>query len=686
MEINISSAGGSGLEEAQECKDSTFEWDADRWVIEPKGNDIDALIGLPTSHMGPSRRKSDTSDMTSTSVASSSPVTSRRGSSRRSSGTSAFSTFSTSPAQVRELWVDMAVAEEEVDLFVNTDAEVSLEELGSRILTTRGSNQPDLQIEADAASTASSTSPMTSRRSSGTSAFSTFSASLDFGLDEEPFTEDNLSEGPSRYNLFGGVNPGQHLNSDSNMVGASYEMSLHSSRTTDDDSRIGPNSVMSMLFGPISNSAVVEETSRERVESLDAHNITSSNDEYSSRRNKIESNTGHGPGNNLNDEQSYDASLVEELVCNECREILSEASKKSLKAVELANVLRARVGKSVLFAVRCEWGGLLSVLEKNSALFKVERIPKSDVVTLVGPEVENPSLSTTRRAQHFGEGIANYRGSARDLENGDGQRSVPIDGSGSGRFVERMRGKNYGGGSNRCDGYQQVLYHHHNHHSQHDRLRRQRHEQLFTHETKNEYKQKSKQKQKQKVVYSRRLKLENLRMDLSDIGLQEMLSKFGSVDSMNVVVQGQSKCAFVTYHQIVDAMKAMKFYAESDLVVTPVSVTTESINQNTSTTKYCPLLEILCDETYVPTRSWNIDPSRDHMIVNTIISLLQKVGGYLTISKLRGFLRSRLHSPRNINSIPLKALVIAYPKYFALNNNVVSFVGTDVRLNSRRSI
>mmetsp|Transcript_15748 Transcript_15748/g.15891 ORF Transcript_15748/g.15891 Transcript_15748/m.15891 type:complete len:1143 (+) Transcript_15748:164-3592(+) len=74
---------------------------------------------------------------------------------------------------------------------------------------------------------------------------------------------------------------------------------------------------------------------------------------------------------------------LEETVVTSCREILQDASRHSLKAVELANTLRARVGTEVLGVIRERWGGLLSLLERHSDTFRVERIPKNDCVTLV---------------------------------------------------------------------------------------------------------------------------------------------------------------------------------------------------------------------------------------------------------------------------------------------------------------
>ena len=54
-----------------------------------------------------------------------------------------------------------------------------------------------------------------------------------------------------------------------------------------------------------------------------------------------------------------------------------------LQAVELANMLRGRMGTDALAVARECHGGLLALLEKHPTLFAVERIPKNDAVTLI---------------------------------------------------------------------------------------------------------------------------------------------------------------------------------------------------------------------------------------------------------------------------------------------------------------
>ena len=76
----------------------------------------------------------------------------------------------------------------------------------------------------------------------------------------------------------------------------------------------------------------------------------------------------------------------------------------SLKAVELANALRSRVGTDVLAHIRERFGGLLSVLELVPNIFQVFRIPKNDFVALVldGDEPVSELQSVTLDAAALG--------------------------------------------------------------------------------------------------------------------------------------------------------------------------------------------------------------------------------------------------------------------------------------------
>lgn len=92
----------------------------------------------------------------------------------------------------------------------------------------------------------------------------------------------------------------------------------------------------------------------------------------------------------------------------------------------------------------------------------------------------------------------------------------------------------------------------------------------------------------------------------------------------------------------------------------------------------CPVLRRLCDDTYVPTQPWPVDAARDQPYCLAVIAQLQHFDGYTTISKLRGFLRNRVAAVDNIKSVPLKAMLVAYPQYFNLVSNYVHLVNTSL--------
>lgn len=103
---------------------------------------------------------------------------------------------------------------------------------------------------------------------------------------------------------------------------------------------------------------------------------------------------------------SIDDDMLRELVCNIALRVLQEAANNSrnihksarnvadilntyeipqtgavLKAVELANALRTKIGTPVLAHIRGRFGGLLNLLEQSEK-FCVIRIPRNDFVTL----------------------------------------------------------------------------------------------------------------------------------------------------------------------------------------------------------------------------------------------------------------------------------------------------------------
>ena len=86
------------------------------------------------------------------------------------------------------------------------------------------------------------------------------------------------------------------------------------------------------------------------------------------------------------------------------------------------------------------------------------------------------------------------------------------------------------------------------------------------------------------------------------------------------------------------------------------------------------VMKRLCDDTYVPTQAWPIDLQMDAPYCSAVVNQLRQFGCQTTISKLRGFLRNRLQAPDNIKSVPLKALLNAYPTLFMMNGNHVTLL------------
>ena len=84
------------------------------------------------------------------------------------------------------------------------------------------------------------------------------------------------------------------------------------------------------------------------------------------------------------------------------------------------------------------------------------------------------------------------------------------------------------------------------------------------------------------------------------------------------------------------------------------------------------VLRRLCDDTYVPTQLWAVNSAADMPFCEGIVVQLLQLGGSSTVSKLRGALRHRICAQDNVKSVPLKALLAAYPEYFMLQGNQVS--------------
>ena len=89
-------------------------------------------------------------------------------------------------------------------------------------------------------------------------------------------------------------------------------------------------------------------------------------------------------GNSRTGEIVRDVEL-EEVIYRNTQIILSETANKRLKSVELANALRDRIGKDYLARTKTLYGGLLVLLELHRETFRVQRVPKNDMVELLIP-------------------------------------------------------------------------------------------------------------------------------------------------------------------------------------------------------------------------------------------------------------------------------------------------------------
>jgi len=82
---------------------------------------------------------------------------------------------------------------------------------------------------------------------------------------------------------------------------------------------------------------------------------------------------------------NHEAAFLSKLLVERCRTVLHHTEGNSMKAVELANIIRGLVGSESLCRARECFGGLLSLLEQFPQIFIVERIAKNDTVSLRPP-------------------------------------------------------------------------------------------------------------------------------------------------------------------------------------------------------------------------------------------------------------------------------------------------------------
>lgn len=499
------------------------------------------------------------------------------------------------------------------------------------------------------------------------------------------------------------------------------------------------------------------------------------------------------------------AMSVEATVLRSCREILAGAADHSLKAVELANTLRARVGTESLARVREQWGGLLSLLEKHSAHFRVDRIPKNDKVTLLqggsgqdlgaltsfdhagaasvhtrrpaatglvepnavhspqfgngytssgasnpGSSYSTPSAAGATRCLHVGNVPANMTEvqlvrefekfgqldglklvsqrngtrrfafitfhtveqaiSARHClskvhpwksaisfahkefstvgsgpNSGVGQGSVGNAGSSGSAHLNH-----YAAAAGGLDGYgsqqhqmqmnMNMLMHNQQHlgvpnsNLYQQGLPEYQNSMLF-HMQNNHQMLLAQQQQYPYLQYPGAGGLTNSAGNGAP-AMFWLTQQFPSNLSSPITAPLQAPHPFAHHMQ----PQHMQLPPQQQQQQQQVPSFAAGITQQPlppSVDRDCPVLQRLCDDTYVPTQPWPVDPARDQLYCSAVIAQLQQFGGCTTISKLRGFLRNRVSAVDNIKSVPLKAMLVAYPQHFILENNYVYLVNTE---------
>ena len=202
---------------------------------------------------------------------------------------------------------------------------------------------------------------------------------------------------------------------------------------------------------------------------------------------------------------------LEDIVAAHCEDILRDASRHSLKAVELANTLRARVGQETLVAIRERCEGMLSLLERYPKVFIVDRIPKNDCVSLRSPSVKqlrdkngSVPVSASRTLSRSEPVIPTSSSSPQPIG------SVPS-------LVAIINGFTPGGQSPAP--YPSLGY-------------------------------------VKDTQASNCLHIGNVPLNVSEIHLRKEFEAFGDIECLNIVTQRTRRFAFVSYYSIDDAILA----------------------------------------------------------------------------------------------------------------------------------
>lgn len=449
---------------------------------------------------------------------------------------------------------------------------------------------------------------------------------------------------------------------------------------------------------------------------------------------------------------NVDDRAIENVIATNCHHILMDAAEHSLKAVELANTLRARVGTEVLGIVRERWGGLLSLLERHPDRFFVERIPKNDRVSLYNSakaalalQAQQDSITSRVNDSHIdgsdASNPANLNGGevldANGLSQVDAQQAsrclhvgnVPssytevqlmrefekfgqLDGlklitqkNGNRRFAfvtyktvaqaitarhclskihpwksaisfahrdfsNNPQGQGHGnntaannhGSSNKQKSVHSFIQQNNNLHAHPIDMNglqasggfdeypdeRQNHHNHHSHSHHNQH-------AKLQADHSDQQQFKGSELSHSEETNPHSTMSYSSIAARNSNPSKGEMGSHGTHHA-------------------PLVGPHPNIENFPDKNALQIILTRLCDDTYVPTQPWPADAVADSPFCQAVIDQVTHFGGSTTISKLRGFLKHRVGTVDNIKSVPLKALLLAYPNFFKVEGNLVSLV------------
>jgi len=304
----------------------------------------------------------------------------------------------------------------------------------------------------------------------------------------------------------------------------------------------------------------------------------------SSYANSVAKNTKTYSNNNSSSSSSGETDLT---VVKAAIEVLSQAASSSLKAVELANTLRARVGIESLGQIRERWGGLLALLEKYPDVFRVSRIPKNDVVTLIasGQTLANGLARVSPSPTNVNSNSNNNSANANSNEDHLLSRFLHL-GNLPPHIVEdnlTQELQNYGD----LDGLRIV------------------------------------------TQRNRRFAFVSYKSIEQAVFAKQMLSRSphwqGTISfAHNNMIKGNDDTASssnangVTNDQHYNTNVNREFTENSN---------TNTINATTSSGRMGSVLARLCDDRYVPTQQWVKNTNDDKYYVNAIVTQLQQFGG-----------------------------------------------------------